>query len=224
MIENVAIVLAGGRGERFGTYKQYVQVCGKPIYVHTLLKFQGIPTILVVPEEHREKVGDTVESVYGLSNVNVVGGGADRQESVWKALQYIKRHMLCNKILICDANRPLLSQKTIDTCIELLSEYVAVVAVSKSVDTACRGANGYLRGVLPRNDMYNLLMPQCFPFNSLYAAHSTTELRNATDDTQIAHWLQPLIHLMEIPKWEGIKLTTPDDLYVIEALMRKTSC
>lgn len=215
------MLLAGGSGQRFGKAKQFVFLYGFPVYVHALSKYEGLPVILLVPEENVDEVEYQVQATYDFDNVSVISGGQTRQESVWKGLQFCKQEFPdCKNIIISEASRPLISKATIKKCIEALKEYICVVAVTKSVDTMCLGENGYLKGVFNRSHMYNMLMPQCFPFNSLYEGHASTQLINATDDTQIVPWITPMTYLLEIPRWEGIKLTVRDDIPIIDYLLR----
>lgn len=88
-----AIVLAAGRGTRMGTReaKQYLELAGKPVVAYALEAFQASPLIdqmiLMTDPEHLEYCRTEIVDRYGLTKVGTIGaGGAQRYQTVWKAL------------------------------------------------------------------------------------------------------------------------------------------
>lgn len=215
----ISIILAGGLGERFGILKQFIPICKKPIFIHTLEKFENYPRVLVVPSIFSSISRRTLLD-FGMDSVIVVDGGLTRQESVFNALKYIKKESeTVKKVLITDANRPLISKTTIEKVEDALDKHPAVVTVAKSVNTSCViSDNSRVENVLDRTRMYEMLMPQGFWFDELYSAHSNTTIENATDDSQLMN--TPRSYSISIPYWEGVKLTVVEDYEVISTLLR----
>src|SRR5215207_8560305 len=90
---NVAIIVAAGRGSRAGgaRAKQFREISGIPIIIHTLARFELCETVggsvVVLPEGEREEFLALAET-HGLRKVSrAVGGGATRAESVWRGLE-----------------------------------------------------------------------------------------------------------------------------------------
>jgi len=224
MNNTIAIILAGGSGERFGMTKQFVSVHNIPVFIYTLITFKQFTKVITVPEEYKDIAENGVESNI-IGNAHIINGGQTRQKSVLNALKYIhEKYPECKNVIITDANRPCLSQKTIDECLKLLETNKAVVTACRSINTSCLSANGkYLAKILDRTYQYDLLMPQCFRFKELYHAHVKSKNINATDDYQILKKSFPKIKakLLLISFWEGLKLTKPTDYKVFELLLEK---
>jgi len=222
MEKNKVIILAGGSGERFGLTKQFIPINGIPVFIHTLRKFVELNTVLVIPTQYFSLVKNTLD-FYKL-NAHLVCGGDTRQSSVNNALSYIDSLGGCENVIITDANRPCITKDTINKCIEYLDAVNAVVTVCRNVNTCCISEDEHtVKTVLDRSNMYELLMPQCFKFKLLYKAHCLTELKNCTDDIQILRSIKPesFIELLNIPYWEGLKLTRIEDYPIFEKLLEK---
>jgi 2-C-methyl-D-erythritol 4-phosphate cytidylyltransferase len=227
-MKTVVIVLAGGDGKRFGMAKQFVSVYNIPIFIYTLKAFKDFPRVITIPNQFKDIVLNNIESYNknkDLTNVYVTKGGQTRQESVYNALTYIKQHFKnCENVIITDANRPCITQETIDKCLVALRTNKAVLTVCKSINTSCLSKYGnILDKILDRNFQYDLLMPQCFKFKELYETHSHTTYTDASDDFQILQQGCPSIKakLISISFWEGLKLTYPSDYKIFETLLRK---
>jgi 2-C-methyl-D-erythritol 4-phosphate cytidylyltransferase len=219
-----AIVLAAGQGLRFGEEKQFISIAGKPLFVHTVERFyDSCNIVLAVPAKHDVTEVEYILKKYGFWDVIVICGGSSRSESEWFCLlEMWSRGVLPDtKVLVTDANRPLVSRKTIQCCIDELDTEIAVTTVMKSVNTSCASFNGthpYAYSVYDRKFMYELLMPQACKFDYLYAAHHQNQLRDVTNDTEL---LLVRSKMIEIPYWESLKLTYPEDKDVVEFLLKR---
>jgi len=220
------IVLASGSGERFGLMKQFVPIDGKPIFIRTLQKFttdENCQITLVIPAQFEDVVYNCLN--YYKVFATVVIGGNTRQESVRNAINSINsREGSSSIVLITDANRPLITRKTIDACLLALDEKntLAVLTACKSINTSCLiNKNGTLNSICDRTNMYELLMPQGFDIGLLNESHAKTKLRNATDDMQVILSVFPKVQatIVEASFWEGLKLTYPEDYKVFEVLI-----
>jgi len=220
-MQKVSIILAGGSGKRFGLTKQFVPIHNIPLFIYTLKIFEGTQRLLVVPKEFKDITASIIEQ-NKIKDVIVIDGGKTRQESVYNALQYLKEQNYEGKVIITDANRPLLKPKTISKCFNYLNKYDAVITICKSINTPCRIKEKF-EYIYDRTYMYDLLMPQCFDFDLLYKAHQATKLENATDDTQVllSYKKKAKIKTVNISFWEGLKLTYPKDYKIFKYLLKE---
>jgi len=221
-MQKISIILAGGEGKRFGLTKQFVPINNIPLFIYTLKIFKNIPKILVVPKKFKDITISIIEQ-NNINDVKVIEGGNSRQKSVYNALSYLKEQNYKGKVIITDANRPLLKTKTIIQCFDYLKNYDGIITVCKSINTTCRIKDKKLEHIYDRTYMFDLLMPQCFDFNKLYKAHKNTKLKNATDDTQIllSYNKNAKIKTIEISFWEGLKLTHLKDYKIFKYLLKE---
>ena len=221
ILKTVVIILAGGSGKRFGSKKQFVPICGKPVLAHTVGRFKGFTKVITIAKNSMLEAL-TIASENDFSDCTLARGGETRQESVFSALKHIHKVYSPDNVVITDANRPLITNVNIHRGLKLLkvSNCDGVVSVCKAVNTICTFNEDQDRYVvLPRKDMYDLLMPQFFKFNIIYEAHKNTKLVDITDDSQLLD--QEKIALLDIPFWEGLKLTYPEDYKIFEILLKK---
>lgn len=219
----VGIVLAGGVGDRFGTAKQFTHLKTKPVFIHTLETVTSIceHVFLTIAPDYKS-IASLILKEHDLNNVTVVSGGITRQESVKNALEVCYQKNLNDlNVLITDATRPCISKQSYIKCLEGLDEADASLAICKATNTVAYSNSNFT--VMPRKDMYELLMPQCFRFKGLYLAHTTSNIKEATDDSQIllSHNTAAIIKLIEVPKWETTKLTYPEDYKILYTLLEE---
>ncbi len=219
-METVAIILAGGKGERFGSLKQFLSIHNIPVFIHTLNKFDGFQKVLVISEQSY-KITTKILKQYKIPDIELCFGGETRQESVFKGLQHCLGFTFGLKnVIITDANRPCITQKTLVRCLEALKENKSVATVCKSINTTCFSYDGEILGdIYDRTYSYELLMPQAFDFETIYKAHRDTTKENASDDTQLLSE-DIFTQLIHIPFWEGLKLTYPEDQKIFETLLK----
>lgn len=217
------IILAGGKGLRFGATKQFVKFNEIPLFIYTLQKFNGYRKILTIPLKYRKQIIQIIKK-YKINNISVITGGNTRQKSVFNALEFInKYHFKKGNVIITDANRPFITLGSIIKCKKELNKYHGVITSCKTTNTICQILENKLNKIYIRDFMYDLLMPQCFNFKRLFIAHKLTNIKNATDDTQILRNIFPtsVISNVNINFWEGIKLTHPNDYEIFDMLLRR---
>jgi 2-C-methyl-D-erythritol 4-phosphate cytidylyltransferase len=219
------IILAGGSGQRFGTYKQFISINNKPLFIYTLQNLNNFYKIVTMPKQYIKYVKDIADN-YNIKNVVFIEGGETRQESVLKALQKCYEDKKNCKIAITDVNRLFLKESTLRKCLLALNDYNAVITVSKTINTICDVVDGKLKTIYNRQYMYDLLMPQCFYLEELYYAHIKTTKKDVTDDTQLILESNPkaTVKVVPISFWEGLKLTYPEDYKVFEKLLESKKC
>jgi len=228
---NVAVILAGGTGSRMGIVdkpKQFIDVYGKPIIVHTLETFDNHPEIdkiaIVCLDEWVEDLKILIRK-YELNKVKwIIRGGSTRQESVYNAVNRLSKECSGEDILVIhDSVRPLISQKIISHNIFAAIKYGAVDTVIPSTDTIVRSVDNLsIETVPPRSELYLGQTPQSFKLSILSDAHENaikTNNINSTDDCQLVLALGHRVHLVMGEKL-NFKVTSFDDLLLLKAIIK----
>lgn len=219
----IAIVVAGGSGTRMGAEipKQFLLLRGEPILMHTLKVFHGIGSIfeiiLVLPESQITVWKDLcVKYKFDIKH-RVVAGGETRFQSVLNGLELVKDPEAL--VAIHDGVRPLVSIETIERCFAEAEKHGNATPAIKPVETI-----RYLdeKGSYPldRNRVMLIQTPQVFKASIIKKSYQTPWQPSFTDDASVAEFSGERINLVEGNR-ENIKITTPQDLLVAEALMRK---
>lgn len=223
-----AIVLAGGQGKRMGTavQKQYIELCGKPVLYYALHTFQNSGVIdeiiLVVGEGQEEYCRQNIVKKYGFTKVSkVVVGGTERYYSVWNGLQEVSE----GYVFIHDGARPFVSGEMIARAYEEVQKYGACVVGMPVKDTIkIADEDGFSRETPNRKDVWMIQTPQVFEtglVKEAYEALLHEKEISATDDaTAVEQMLGRRVKLV-VGSYENIKITTPEDLKIAQALLCK---
>lgn len=229
-MENIAIILAGGTGERMGDNtvpKQFLTVEGKPVLVYTLEPFQrheeidGI--ILVALREWLDYCHEMIVSWRLDKVLAVVPGGVSSQESIRLGLEAVQA--LCGEdvvTLIHDGVRPLIDSGTITRCIRSVKQYGSAVTVSPQMETVLYGetADGPCR-IIERDRCQVARAPQCFYLRDILAAHRRAMLDHRLrfiDSASLMQYYGYALHSVRGPM-ENIKITTALDFQVFCAIV-----
>ncbi len=222
---NYAVVVAAGRGARMGANvnKVLLDLCGKPVVRRTVEAFcscDAIDGVCVVASE--QEVEQMRQVLDGLDRVlAVVPGGATRQQSVRNGLLALpnKENAI---VLVQDGARPFASDKLIRDCIASVEECGSAVACSKVTDTIKVARDGVVEDTIDRETLRAVQTPQCFYLEALLAAYEKAEADGiaVTDDASVMEHAGYAVRLVE---GEGVnlKLTTPDDLRIANALIKE---
>lgn len=173
---NAGIVLAGGTGERFGgkTSKQYCLLDGKEVIsfaIDALKKSKSIDKVIVVA---KEQFLDRLQSTYGITAIQ---GGSSRNASLKNALDYIKQNFNCDRIIILEAARPMITSEIVDGYIQKLDEYDSVITGQRIVDSlGCLHTH-----TANRADYYLIQAPEAFKFDMLYENFKSDSPLTATN-------------------------------------------
>jgi 2-C-methyl-D-erythritol 4-phosphate cytidylyltransferase / 2-C-methyl-D-erythritol 2,4-cyclodiphosphate synthase len=216
----VALVVASGRGERFGgdRPKQYLSLAGKPLLRHALERFcrhpglDGVRTVI-----HPEDGALYVAAADGLALLDPVPGGATRQESVRLGLESLAEDPP-ELVLIHDGARPLLAPAVIDRVLQGLQGHAAVLPVLPVTDTLKRGHGGTVAGTVDRTGLYRAQTPQGFVYDMILEAHRRFAGAEMTDDTALAEAHGLGVALVAGDE-DNIKITEPADLARAERLL-----
>lgn len=220
---NCAIIAAAGKGTRFGAEKpkQFLEIAGKPLIVHTLEKFENCPAIdeivLVLPADETDNFENLVKS-YNLTKLKkIVAGGKTRAESVFKGLQAVDEK--CEIVVVHDGARPLVSIEEIAQTIGKAKETGTACLTAKVIDTIKRVKNGKIAETIDRATLRRALTPQCFKIEILREAFENADLsENVTDECFLVERAG-----FEIAAVEGsaknIKITTREDFVLAEMIL-----
>jgi 2-C-methyl-D-erythritol 4-phosphate cytidylyltransferase len=223
----VAIVVAAGTGSRMGAgiNKQFINIKDKPLLYYTLLAFESnseIDEIVVTAKmEEIQYIKDSIIAKYRFHKiVDIIVGGKERQDSVYNALKSIKK---CDIVLIHDGARPFVTNQIIQDGIEYTRLYGAAACGVVPKDTVkCRDNEGFSKGTLNREELFNVQTPQCFNYKLIVEAHEKCHDNNmrVTDDTAVLEYLGHKIYLYQ-GSYDNIKVTTPEDLAIADRLVEK---
>ena len=229
-MRTVAVVLAGGTGQRFGSGKpkQLHVLAGKPLLAHSVAAFQaapGIDAILLVMAPGFAAEARSQFSTAGYSKVvDVIDGGSARADSARCAIAALGRRE-CN-VLLHDAARPLVDQRIIADCVTALQTCLAVGVVVPSPDTIVVVSDDVMTEMPSRESLRRCQTPQGFRLSVLREAHERAladpDFPNvaATDDCGVVLRYLPGVAIRVVPGSErNIKITYPADLEVAEALL-----
>jgi 2-C-methyl-D-erythritol 4-phosphate cytidylyltransferase len=220
---NVAIIVAAGSGTRFGAQvpKQFVEICGKPLIVHTLERFENCPSIdeiiLVLPSKDIENFQKS--SLTKLKNI--IAGGKTRAESVYKGLKAVSGK--AEIVAVHDGARPLVSCEEITATIEKAGDAGAACLVSGISDTIKEVSGGKISGTIDRSKLRRALTPQAFRIEILQRAFAQADLSEAaTDECFLVEKAGFEISIVE-GSARNIKITTPEDLILAKIFLEKMS-
>ena len=229
-MRTVAVVLAGGSGERFGTSvpKQLLPFAGRPLLEHSVAAFDeahGVDSVLVVMAASHAGQAREVLAAGGYRKLaGVIPGGMTRVESTRRAIGELGDE--CD-VLFHDAARPLVDQQIIAACVTALAEHRAVGVAVPSSDTIALVSEGIMVAMPRRDSLVRLQTPQGFRLSIIRRAHELAAADTrfgelpATDDCGIVLRYLPDVRVHIIPGNErNLKITFPRDLAVAEALLR----
>ncbi|MFN6964323.1 MAG: 2-C-methyl-D-erythritol 4-phosphate cytidylyltransferase [Pyrinomonadaceae bacterium] len=217
---NTAIIVAAGRGSRFGsdTPKQFLNLLGKPVIAHTLERFERCRSInsivLVVADEYVEKIDDLVERGSYSKLDGVVAGGRTRAESVSRGLDAAA--VETKFVAVHDGARPLVTASEIDRTVAAAEGSGAACLVAEVTDTIKRVDGDRIVETVPRSVLRRALTPQAFEIELLRRALQLSDLDDTiTDECMAVERLGAEIAIVEgSPR--NIKITHADDLAIAE--------
>ncbi len=215
MKKAIALIVAAGRGHRFGgpLAKQYLELNGAPVLRHSILAFQkhpGVSAVRVVI--HPDDLGLYQKAVQGLGLHDPVTGGASRQDSVRLGLERLAPDVP-EFVLIHDAARPFIGSDVIDRVLAGLETEICVIPALPLTDTIKRIRDGYVIATEDRSELCRVQTPQGFHFRSILKAHRQTAGQNFTDDAAICESVG-LAVLQVAGDVANLKITTQEDMNV----------
>ncbi|MCJ8165397.1 2-C-methyl-D-erythritol 4-phosphate cytidylyltransferase [Pontibacter sp. E15-1] len=219
-----AIIVAGGSGSRMQHElpKQFIEVAGKPILMHTIERFYRynpeVRLVVVLPQQQLDTWrGLCRKHSFRLFHM-AVAGGTTRFASVKNGLDAVQGEAL---VAVHDGVRPFVETGTIKAAFEAAALHgSAVVAVSPKDSIRELTPDG--SRAVPRDNYRMVQTPQCFRASILRQAYAQPEQAHFTDDASVVEQLGEKIVLVE-GSYRNIKITTPEDLVLAEAFAREES-
>ena len=190
---NIAMIFAGGRGVRMGSGipKQFLEIHGKPVLVHTLELFQEHDMIdkiyISVLEDYIGKTQKLVDR-YGLDKVvSIIPGGATAQDSIYNVLKDAEKENDGDSIvLLHDGVRPFVSYDTIKQNIESVQKYGSAITCTACYETILLSKSGEKVDSVPyRKDTFAAQAPQSFRLKDIIAAHDEVRAINPSYENMV---------------------------------------
>jgi 2-C-methyl-D-erythritol 4-phosphate cytidylyltransferase len=215
-----AVIVAGGSGKRMGAElpKQYLEIAGKPVLMHTLERFksfsESIEIITVLPENQLRFWADLQKKYSFNIPHTLVKGGKARFFSVRNGLKFVDDSGL---VAIHDGVRPFVSIDTIKRCYETAEKLGNAIPVIPPSDTLRMISE---QGSTPVNRLLvrQVQTPQVFHSTLIKKAYQQDYQPEFTDDATVLEKTGVKINLVEGNR-ENIKITTPEDLLISTALL-----
>jgi 2-C-methyl-D-erythritol 4-phosphate cytidylyltransferase len=227
------IIPAAGLGTRMGVAhagqapvrsKQFLELLGVPILVHTLRKFAAVAEVdsiwIAMRKNEMESFAPTLEAAGLGKAVHLVEGGEHRQESVGNVLDALPAHP-DDLVLIHDAVRPFVSFETIAGVIEQTRRFGAAIAGMPAVDTIKRVERrvegAVVEATIPREQIVQAQTPQGFRYGVLSPIFNEARIEGfqGTDEASLLERAGREVHVV-MGSARNIKITTPADLELAE--------
>ena len=217
MAETVALIVAAGRGQRYGAElpKQFLPLAGRPLLRYALSAFAGHPGIDAVQTVIHPDDGPLYrEAATGLKVLPPAAGGKTRQESVRLGLAALAA-LKPRKVLIHDGARPFVSEDLIARVIQGLDEHPGILPAVPVADTLKRAEDGRVAGTVERAGLWRAQTPQGFRYAEIVAAHADVAGQELTDDAAVAEAAGLTVGIVEGAEG-NLKITSRDDMEIAE--------
>jgi len=227
-MKTIAIIVAAGKSIRLKDRvpKQFIEIQDKPILAYTMEKFEKCDLVdeilLVVPGDYLGYCSTEIVDRFGFRKVNkIVGGGEERQDSVYNGLLAIPNNT--SIVLVHDGVRPFISIYKIEESINLCKEYKAVILALPMKETIKRVEDNYVITTLNREKIWSVQTPQTFDYKLLLDAYKKAKEDRfvGTDDSSLIERIGVRVRVLEGEE-NNIKITTKEDLILAERLLESS--
>ncbi len=230
---NYALIFAGGVGTRMNSKampKQFLEIHGKPIIVHTIEYFNMSKDIDAICVGCVVDWLDYIQSLIDKFNLKKVKwllpGGETALDTQLIGLRAIKEYDDSidgnGIVLIHDGVRPLINTKLISDCIEGVKAYGSAITIAPATETIVRtDDNGMITSTIKRSECMLARAPQSFFVKDIVKVHDEAIAEGKhdfIDSTSMMLYYKHKVHIVEGPV-ENIKVTTPTDFYTCKALL-----
>ncbi len=225
-----ALIFAGGTGKRMNTKtlpKQFLELHGKPIIIHTIEHFESHPEIkdivVVCVDDWLDYCKDLLAK-FNIKKVSqIVPGGETGQMSIFNGLEALREKYQGNDdyVLIHDGVRPLIDEEIISKNIESVKKYGTAITVKPVIETVVQvDEEDIINNVIERSTCQTAVAPQSFLLSEIYSLHMRAQaekLFDMTDSATLARYFGLPLHTV-MGGSENIKITTPSDFYIFRAI------
>jgi 2-C-methyl-D-erythritol 4-phosphate cytidylyltransferase len=219
------IIPAAGQGKRMGAGKNklLLELNGVPVFIHSLKVFEEDDqcdsiTVAIHPQDETEFT--FLVNKYQLKKVlDFVPGGKERQDSIYNALKTVKTNGI---ILVHDAARPFILKEHIHQLVAKAQETGAAIIGVPAKDTMKTVRQNVVSETIERSSLWAVQTPQAFHISILLKAYEQAEKDGfvGTDDSSLVERIAQPVAMVE-GDYDNIKLTTPEDLFFAEAILKK---
>lgn len=220
-----AIIAAAGSGSRFGSDKpkQFIEIGGVPLIIHTLRKFEhcaDIDKIVAVAGTGDAAKIRALADTYGISKLaKVVIGGNTRAKSVLNGLNAVAE--TTSIVVVHDGARPLVTGAEISATVEMAKKTGAACLTATVTDTIKTVKNGVITGTVDRSHLLRALTPQAFQIEILRKAFAAADPGEAiTDESTLVERFGYEVTVVE-GSARNIKITYKEDLRIAEIFLEK---
>ena len=230
-VSRVAVILAGGSGQRvgLGIPKQFVRIAGATVLEHTTSRFLHHPAIdeivITMAAGYMDEAQAIVDKLAPLKPVSIVDGGETRQDSTVAAVNALQNRGECH-LVVHDAVRPLLHPSVITRHLEALEHHDVVDTLIPTADTIAQvnPAGDRVVAIPDRSLLRRGQTPQSFRLSTLkhaYEIAATDPEFKATDDCGVVLKYTPGVEVVAVDGTEeNMKLTRQSDIHLLDKLFQ----
>ena len=207
--------------------KQFLELHGKPIIIHTIEHFESHPEIMDIVVVCVDDWLDYCKDLLAKFNIKkvsqVVPGGETGQMSIFNGLEALQEKYQGNDdyVLIHDGVRPLIDEEIISKNIESVKKYGTAITVKPVIETVVQvDEEDIINNVIERSTCQTAVAPQSFLLSEIYSLHMRAQaekLFDMTDSATLARYFGLPLHTV-MGGSENIKITTPSDFYIFRAI------
>lgn len=211
---NIVAILANGVGARFGSDvpKQFHKVRGKMVIeyvIESILASKNTDKLVIATDIDANS--PFLADICKKNDIDLISGGETRNQTLKKVLEHINSNYFCNKLIVCDSVRPMITAELIDNYFNYLNDNAAVVTAQKITDSL--GSYDFQK--VDRERYYLMQSPEGFDFKLLYD--------NFDEKSKLTEVTQQLPEDSSIKLYfdfnNNFKLTYPEDLKYLEAIL-----
>ena len=210
-----AIIPAGGTSSRFGkTNKLLEKINEKEVIKYTVEAFEKSCVDKIIICANIAIMNELKEILKGFKKVQIIEGGATRQESVFNGLRADE----CDFVLIHDAARPMITTDLINLAIDEVITKKALTVATKTIDTIKEVKDGKIIRTIDRSKLYNTQTPQAFQYELIKNAHIKLFGQSFTDDAGMLEELGKTVYILN-GSYKNIKITTQNDIEIAKVYL-----
>ncbi|MBM7704991.1 2-C-methyl-D-erythritol 4-phosphate cytidylyltransferase [Metabacillus iocasae] len=221
------VIPAAGQGKRMGAgkNKQFIDLQGTPLIIHTLRIFENdsaCDSVILVVNQNEVALFENLMSKHDIRKVHsIVVGGQERQHSVYNGLQAVGDTEV---VLIHDGARPFVKKELIHELVQHTKTEGAAVLAVRVKDTIKRVENQHVMETVERSSLWAIQTPQAFLLPLIKEAHEKAMEAGylGTDDASLVERMGEKVAIVE-GSYDNIKLTTKEDLLYAEAILMNYS-
>jgi 2-C-methyl-D-erythritol 4-phosphate cytidylyltransferase len=224
-MKNIAIIMAAGKGKRFGHNlpKQYLKFKGREIIAWAIDNFEKSKIIdgivIVVQRQFIEFVNKSIVKKYNFRKIiDIIEGGKERYNSVYNAIEFLKNYNPLN-IFIHDAARPFFDKRLINKIIKELKKYPAVIPVKKINFTIKKVRGDFIIKTIDRENLRTSHTPQGFKYREILKIYDKKNIAKykPTDEAVLFEKIGKKVKIIE-DEGINIKITTKEDLKLLKRI------